>query len=183
MKTVFIYALNDPETGRIRYIGKSNNLKERIRMHLKDKKHTHKCHWIQSLLARDLKPRLQILAEVSEDRWQMWERGYIEIFRNAGYDLVNGTDGGDGVCLTGPKNPMFGKHLSQEHKDKLSRATKGIPKSPETRLKMSVNRRGMKFSDSHRANIRFARLGKPTSEKTKAKLRAYQAARKASLCP
>lgn len=48
---------------------------------------------------------------------------------------------------TGENHPMYGKHLTEEHKNKLRGKTpwnKGKPTSPETRTKLSESHRGEK---------------------------------------
>jgi hypothetical protein len=47
---------------------------------------------------------------------------------------------------------------------------KGFKATPETRLKMSMAKKGVKFSDEHRNNIRLANIGKKLSEETKLKI-------------
>lgn len=37
MDKVYIYSLEDPETGEIRYVGKANNIKSRFYGHLNEK--------------------------------------------------------------------------------------------------------------------------------------------------
>lgn len=51
MDKVYIYSLEDPETGEIRYVGKANNIKSRFYGHLNEKggKNTHKKNWINFL--------------------------------------------------------------------------------------------------------------------------------------
>lgn len=44
-----------------------------------------------------------------------------------------------GESVKGEKNGMYGKHLSEETKQKMSKALKGRPKSPATRAKMKAN--------------------------------------------
>ena len=50
-KTTFIYALKDPRTNIIRYIGKANEPYKRYKKHLNKcrDKNTHKRNWINSL--------------------------------------------------------------------------------------------------------------------------------------
>ena len=43
--------------------------------------------------------------------------------------------------ISGDKNPMYGKHLSNEAKSKISKAQKGKIISKETRIKMSIARK------------------------------------------
>ena len=65
MKT-FIYALIDPITTHIKYIGKSNNPKNRFLRHINDthKNRSHKNSWLKYLLSMNLLPELFILDEI-----------------------------------------------------------------------------------------------------------------------
>jgi len=60
-----------------------------------------------------------------------------------------------------------GAVLSEEHKRKLSEATKGIPKSEETRKRISVAMR----TEQARKNMAASRIGRKHSEETKRKIR------------
>lgn len=102
IKTTFIYALCEPGTRTIRYIGKANDSKKRFRQHLKDstKAKTHLGNWLRLLKSNGGIPHLEILDEVPDSQWEFWEREYIRVFRAIGMILVNSTDGGDGVTMT-----------------------------------------------------------------------------------
>ena len=93
----FIYALIDPTTDKIRYIGKSNNPKQRLLRHIKDvyKNISYKNSWLRSLLSNSLYPELFILDEVSYEEWQFWEQHYISLYKYYGYTLTNMTIGGE----------------------------------------------------------------------------------------
>lgn len=93
----FIYTLICPETDIVRYIGKSNNPKRRYHAHMRIDKTacSHKINWVQSLLKRGLKPKLEIIKKVPMDEWKEWERYYINIYRDKG-KLTNCKDGGEG---------------------------------------------------------------------------------------
>ena len=93
----FIYALIDPTTDKIRYIGKSNNPKQRLLRHIKDvyKTISYKNSWLRSLLSNNLYPELFILDEVSYEEWQFWEQHYISLYKYYGYTLTNMTIGGE----------------------------------------------------------------------------------------
>lgn len=110
-----IYALIDPRTNKIRYIGKANNPKERLRLHLQPtnlKYFTYKNNWIKSLLKLGLKPLLRILEIVSIKEWKEKESYYIKFYKK--YGLANSTDGGDG--LANPNNLTKAK-ISKALKD------------------------------------------------------------------
>lgn len=177
METTFIYALNDPETGECRYVGKADDPHDRLfgsNGHLyecKTETH-HRANWINSLLARGLRPLLEILQEVPKNAWPLWERVWIKTSRAIGMNLTNGTEGGEG----GPT--MLGKKFSSEHRAKLSASQKGKTRkklTPEHRAKLSARKRGKKrkeFTLAARAAMRIAQLGKKHSLETRAKMSA-----------
>lgn len=115
MNTVFIYALKDPVTDKIRYVGKSKAPKERLRKHLNSpRERTHRIHWIRSLQTQGLKPVLEIIDEVPVEEWPQWEVAYIQYYIEEGCSLVNGSLGGEG-----------GHSPSEETRRKISEANKG----------------------------------------------------------
>lgn len=118
MKT-YIYTLSD-ETG-IRYVGKSDNPNYRFKIHLKECKNskTRKEKWIQSLLRQNKKPIMEVIDEVDQDDWEFYEKYWICQLRNWGFNLVNGTSGGEGS--DGFKN----KKHSLEAKKSISKKLKG----------------------------------------------------------
>lgn len=149
-KTVFIYALNCPTTGRTRYIGKAANPQKRFIGHLKkSRKACHCKNWIQSLITKGLLPVLEILDEVTESEWPQWEVAYIEYFRESGFDLVNGNSGGEG-----------GHNPSEETRRKIGISRLGKPLSLTARKKIGAAHRGRKHSAEMRAKCRIAKGGK-----------------------
>lgn len=95
---VFIYALLDPRTGKIRYIGKTNNINRRYSQHLRirnDQKMTPTKAWIQSLIKQGLKPNMMVIDSCGESQWEDLERKYIKQFRDGGHDILNISDGGN----------------------------------------------------------------------------------------
>lgn len=152
----FIYALKEPDTGEIRYIGKADVPDSRLFQHIREarnpKLRTHKDNWIRSLLIRMATPGLEILDEVAVENWPQWEVAWIEFFQESGSCLVNSTPGGDGIAMT------------PEIKEKISVANTGVPKS----LK-------------HRENMSLVRLGKRASSETKLKMSVSHAGKTPSL--
>lgn len=100
-ETTFIYALKDPRTDKIRYIGKANDPDERYRNHINKcrDKNTHKRNWINNLRQEKLKPILEVLEEVPIEQWKDYEKMYIKKYINEGCDLMNYTEGGDGATF------------------------------------------------------------------------------------
>lgn len=131
MKTTFIYALNCPFSGRTRYVGKSDNPEHRLLCHVNASEVCHRTNWIRSLQAKGKLPVLEILDEVPQDSWTFWEKEYIMLYRALGFDLVNGTEGGDGLFnpsketrrkmgewQRGEKNNMFGRKFTSAQLNK-----------------------------------------------------------------
>lgn len=139
---VTIYALCDPDSLAVRYVGKANNMRSRINSHRWEAKsskiHTRKANWLRSLKGRE--PVIMILAVVKHDEWAEAERYWIAEMRNRGSDLTNYADGGQ-------TSPVEGKGHTEETKLKLSKnaiargcrppSQKGIVATSDTRKKLS----------------------------------------------
>ena len=166
-----LYALVHPETGDVRYIGKTTQLKARLRRHMSDAKRgqqNHRCCWIRSLPARPL----IVPIITTEERYAMAaERFAIALYRSAGDDLTNATDGGEGApgSIRTPAQRAAigarfrGKKLSLEHRHAISSGKTGGVRSPETRAKISAAQRGRArgpYSAERCAAISAGRRGK-----------------------
>lgn len=128
MKTTFIYALCEPGTRSIRYIGKTYRIKQRFKEHLRDsiKNKTHLGNWLRLLKSQQQKPEMIILREVPIELWEIAEERYIRLARGLGMNLVNSTDGGEGVTMT------------PEIRDKISLKNTGKIRSPELKAQISA---------------------------------------------
>lgn len=164
-----IYMLSDPETGRVRYVGKTvSTPSERLRCHVYETKRerNHRTNWVRSLLQVGLRPQVTTLEEVcgpAEDGMAA-ERRWISYLRAEGCDLTNLTDGGEGAP---------GHVPSAESRAKMSMARRGQKRSAETCARISAAKRGKKHSPEHRANNRAAKLGHKQSQETINKRRAH----------
>jgi len=166
LNMVFIYALIDPFTCKIRYIGKSIRPKERLINQCNEHSNTYRCHWIQSLIKRGKKPVQVILQSLpDESDWQTYERKWIAIAKKYGWKLVNTTDGGDGVLnLTGEsKERMLKTWKGRRHKPesikKMIIASSGKKQSIESKIKRSEKFKGRKITWSdklQKANRKFS---------------------------
>lgn len=63
------------------------------------------------------------------------------------------------VALSGEKNPMFGKKLSKEAREKISEKNKGRKLTESQRLEIKKWRTGIKLSDETREKLRLANSG------------------------
>lgn len=146
---MFIYALLDPRTEEVRYVGKTTNPRRRLFEHLRKPANEHLAHWINALDQLGLIPNLEILDEVGDEDWADRERFWISRFVN----LVNISPGGMATPIHNPSlaerealaarrrgclvsdetreklrqralqnNPIRGKHLSVEHKARIAKS-------------------------------------------------------------
>lgn len=188
MNTTFIYSLEHPLTGEIRYIGKTVNIYERYRRHLRDSINpTIHCHcWIRSLLNDNLKPVIRIIDEVPKDEWQFWEIYWIGQMKAWGCDLTNISKGGEGGqgrkkgTFTDEErknksermkisNPMY----NEETRKRVSITQSGKEHSEESKKKISDKLKGRIFTKEHKNNLSLAgkeRTCKPLSDETKKKI-------------
>lgn len=182
-----IYMLIDPRTEEPRYVGKANDPEKRLKGHLRNPLKSLRS-WFDELALDALRPVMRVSAVILEriDGVAM-ERQIIAELRAAGYLLLNANRGGGGptsfrhspetcarlsAAKTGENHPMFGKHLSEETRARISRANIGKHLSEETRARISRANIGKHNSEEARAKNRVAHLGKHHSGATRAKLSA-----------
>ena len=105
----FIYGLFCPIENKIRYIGKSNNPKRRLKDHMYDFRTEYKKgRWIRSLKHQNLKPELVILDEIPIENWEFWEQWWIEYIKFIGLQLLNYNKGGNGLTIGNHKTFKVG---------------------------------------------------------------------------
>lgn len=86
-----IYCLRCPKTNEPKYVGRTKDVKLRMRNH-SNRFHgidTKRRDWINSLREENLKPILEVLKEVDESEGAYWEKFYLLEFTNRGYSLMN----------------------------------------------------------------------------------------------
>lgn len=96
----------------------------------------------------------QILCnDLSEDEAKEKEKAFIAKYNTMdsrfGYNL---TPGGEGY--SGKNNPWFGKHHSEESKQKMSKQRKGVPKTEEWKKKISEANKGKVVSETTKEKMR-----------------------------
>ncbi len=182
VKMTFIYALLDPSTREIRYIGKSDNPDRRIYEHIVNRNslNTHKANWINSVFNKGFRPLIEIIDEVSETEWQAAEAAYIAFFKEEGCNLVNATSGGEGVG-SGKDSPNFGRKHSSDELEKMRLANIGKKMSPESCAKNRAARLGRKLSAAHCAKLSASFKGKIKSSDHRARIGASNKGKKRSL--
>jgi hypothetical protein len=158
--TTFIYALVEPRPGhpnfgRVRYVGKSNQPKERLQRHLKwDKANERKSRWLAQLSSIGMEPQLVILEECAFEDWQAREHYWEQHLRMEGEPLTNLAEGGRGrIYYT----------ATEEYREKCRQAQAKLNGDPERRAKRSASARRRWTDPDFRARMYTARIGKKRS--------------------
>jgi len=200
-RRLLVYALLDPRTERVRYIGKSMRGLHRAKAHtapsvVRLHAETHRGRWIAQLLALDLAPLVRIL-QVCETPGGLAdaEVAWIAHGRADGWPLTNATEGGEGTpgrrvsAETREKvraklkgHPALiaanaGKTLSPEHREKIAAAQRGKTQSAERVERHAAAIRGKPMHLNTRAALLAALVGHKCSDETRAKMSAARKSR------
>jgi hypothetical protein len=127
---------------------------------MRDRCRCHRTNWLRKLKGKGLLPRVQLLETCTEEDATDTERFWIAFVRSTGAELVNQTDGGDGMT-----RPSLAVRM------KMSVAQKGIPKGP-----CSLDR-ARKISEAKKGKPN-GRLGFVPSVETREKLRRAHTGRR-----
>ena len=139
--TTFIYALTDPRTGAIRYIGKSNDPNARLKSHIGRRSHNPFLNaWIDDMRSAGMVPSLAILQKVDYTHWRLAERNSIAAHLAAGQSLLNLVAGGNGPP-TVPWN--YGRTRLTDSRiagyaEKIAQRQRGNKASDATKVRMSI---------------------------------------------
>ena len=189
----YIYALCDPDTGYLRYIGKAENPQKRLNNHISESLRSNFCrrhHWIVGLVRAGLTPTLIILEEVQRHEWVSAEQFWIASMRIAGCDLVNGSDGGEGnkncrlsvITRQRMSAAKKGRPLTPAHRVSLTGCRLGYKHTKESLKKMSDAHKGQKLPEGHvfwggLHGEAHGFFGKHHTDETKAKISAAKMGR------
>lgn len=164
-----IYALQDPQTFEIRYIGKSANGLHRPKAHVQpsylSKDDTYKGRWIKQLLNNGFKPVIKVIQYLNNPLECIQAEIYwIDYFEKQGCPLTNSTKGGIGSLgyfksdktkkkmsiarkkylkkhpmPTGKDHNRYGVKRTQEEKRLISERTKEQMNNPLVKAKLSMH--------------------------------------------
>jgi hypothetical protein len=175
-----VYALIDPRSGEVRYIGKSSCGLKRPKHHWTHKslrESSDHCHnWVRSVLKQRSTPEVEVLEEACAELLNEAEVFWIGYFKMIGANLTNQTPGGDGWSGPVPleirakisATRRRGNYVSwtklhghsEETRKKIGEAGRRRKHSLETRMKMSHARKGHLVSPETRAKISASKLGR-----------------------
>lgn len=88
-KRAYIYALQDPDSNQVMYVGKTINPKNRFYGHIYDKEDSPKHRWLQSLKAKGKKPLMTVIDECAPSEVLMIEDEWIRAYSMLNPYLTN----------------------------------------------------------------------------------------------
>ncbi len=171
MNPIYIYVLKCPESGAVRYVGKTHSMGARFRNHIYEGRHlkvkSHKTNWINKLIEKGLRPHIEIDVVTDATSWKDVERERIQHYRALGCRLTNTTDGGDGETI-----------LSEGQRAALSLRQKTLYADPERRARISERMKQLwadpVYAQKHIASVKSACAGEDyrnsLSQRTKAQM-------------
>lgn len=112
----YIYALVDPRTRMIHYVGQTDDVDRRYSEHLKDASDTTKVAWLSELRALDFKPHVHVLQQCENEDVYYIENWWIALGRRQGWPLTNGTKPGE-WRFKDDFTQIYGEHLLQMEDD------------------------------------------------------------------
>lgn len=181
-KTTYIYALTEPGTTIVKYVGKTDRPAKRLRDHVQPSALAVKCRrtsWLRGLLNKGQMPGMAILEVVPVSTWKTRECYWIAFYRALGVRLVNTAEGGSGGMRSewitdqmraNMSASKVGIKRSEESVRKQAETLRGIPRRPEVIAKMSAAHKGKRPSSQCEEARLKAITGSKHSAETKAKM-------------
>ncbi len=191
-----IYGLVDPRTNKIRYVGKTVNIKRRLQNHLCPaslNRIRHVAQWLKGLVQHNSRPTVVILETVKESDADKTERRWIRRFKKAGLKLTNLTPGGEGGATYGRLGSKWSPEQYLNYAKtrtgmKVARTAKGnrnrgigIAKHWAEMRKLGIRKKGPVHTAESKAKIGLSHKGKRLSVDHRAKLRAAKLGKKWTL--
>jgi hypothetical protein len=163
-----IYALCDPVTYEVRYVGHAANIRTRFAVHRHDahgdssRSHYYVYKWMRSLNGD---PHVMVLgAPVPLLKYRVaLEREWIRYGKLLGWRLTNLTDGGEGLS---------GVKLTEERKAQIAARSKNYRHTEESKAKIAEAHIGMTPTDKARENMSAAQKARYQDPDQYAQIRA-----------
>lgn len=159
-----IYALKEPDTDLVKYIGLTGRqLHERLADHLREKRNTPKNNWIKRLKRNGEIPEIELLEDgLSLNEAKKKECDYILLFKSAGANLKNLTLGGEGIFgfkWTDEAKKRQSERWDDAMRKRQSDLKKSVVVTDQTREKMSASAKNKIVSQTTRKKLSLLHAG------------------------
>ena len=170
-----IYKITSPSSSI--YIGQSHNFKQRLRsykgMFCKKQPKLYNSFLKYGFDKHIIEIIHTLPKDTTVDILNTYEKIYYDFYRKCGSIMMNITEPGNNRLLSKETKQKLrlsrlGKNLSQETKDKISKANKGKVRlniSEEHKKNLSLSKKGYKFSEEAKRKMSLAKLGKSSLKK------------------
>lgn len=163
-----VYTISDPTTMEVRYVGKTNDIRQRKRSHIQVARWNPKTYvqrWISSIIKQGREPIFTMIQRCGSCECAYEAEAYwIKEFFRRGYRLCNLTCGIDGEVGEEYKNTTnkrsvshLGKKMSEESRRNLSESLKRAYANPEVRLRVSIAKKGISRSIECRRRLSISK--------------------------
>ncbi len=147
-----IYALIDPQTGFVRYVGVTTvPLAVRLQRHMSEGGNNRRANWIKMLRKFGLRPDIRLLdvVDISNGEEELYakEVTWVAHMRFLGFSLVNGNDGGHGGQRGRVVSDRTGSVQSDETRAKISIGNKARWDDPEYRKTQEALRATLQYRE------------------------------------
>jgi group I intron endonuclease len=193
----YLYRITDTLNNKV-YIGQSNKENERWRQHKWFARQDEPIQYIHRAMAKYGVENFsyEVIAmcqtqEAADETESLLIQQYDSRNKELGYNVAPGGDHAWNAGLPSEQQPMYGKHHTEESKQKISISNTGVkhpkhtdewkqkssqlltghPVSIETKLKISASQKGKsRWTDEQKREMSIKRTGRKVSEETKRKM-------------
>ncbi len=178
-----IYALIDPRTNSVRYIGKTFRPRVRLSGHINSPCNVGMRRWLNDMKQCGIIPSIFIIEWCAD--WKDAERFWIAEFQKRDATILNVRQGGNEGVYTSDVAAKIsaskrGKTFTAEHRAKLRAAKIGTRLSGAHRIRIGEANIGRSHSAETRAKLKAAHIGKKMSPESIAKMVAHRLGKKHS---
>lgn len=164
----YIYKSTNNASGKS-YVGQTNDVDRRQEEHIADAMHGSDCHFHRAIRKYGKESFTWTLIEECEDHLSNEREAFWIDHFGTFVDGYNMTTGGDSsfertVISVDTRRKMSESHMGERNHNF------GVPKSEETKRKMSEAQKGRKLTEEQRRKNREARLGRKHSSETRVKM-------------
>jgi group I intron endonuclease len=174
----YLYLVENKLNGNL-YVGITNNIKRRFRKHKNNSESKPLNAAIKKYGVDNFIFQISQYLESEDVAYEM-EKYWIERLRNDGFRLYNIAEGGKGSG-SGENHYLFGKHHTEETRNKMSKSHTGKTLTEEHKKNIGKSSKGRRLSEEAKTKISQSKIGKALTSEHKIKIGKSSKGRQHSL--